>query len=132
MRQKRMHGSDIEKGLNMLGFPFRVIFSFILVMFLILVFLSLVSLGFYYKFNTPINWLGNAWSAWGGLWVVLAVIFIFFRPWWRWSYYWNDYRHRGLDEGISTNIAMHRARMRFASGEISEKEYKNIINNLKN
>ncbi len=114
--------------------PFRMVFSFLWVMFFVLVFLSMIALVLNYIIGIPISWLGNAWGAWGGIWIFLLILFFFMRPW-GWMYYWkyNDpriWRRQGYGDHFD-GYALYIARKRLAHGEITVEQYRKIVNELK-
>lgn len=104
--------------------PMYIILKLIWVTFLILVILSIIGGVFSYTLRTSVDWLGNAWGAWGGLWIVFVILLVFFRPWGGQRYHnWYGY---GTHED-ARNVA----KMRLANGDITTEEYRKIMNELK-
>ncbi len=115
-------------------FPFRLVVFFII----IYVFIAIVSgIAGYYNLSTgPFVGIivGISWMFWA--FVLIFVLFfalrLFFGGFW-YAYSGmpsrlphGDFRHVDWDK-----MALNRAKMRLASGEISEKEYRNIVKLIK-
>ncbi len=113
-------------------FPFRLVFFFVI----IFVFLAIVSgIAGYYNVSVAL-FVGISWIFW--VFVLLFVLFlvlrVFFGGFWYGGYseiahvndHGNAFHHPDWER-----MALNRAKMRLAAGEISEKEYKNIVKLIK-
>ena len=112
------------------GQPIMVLFSLIWGIFVLLIIVTIISGILAYVIGIAPTWLSSAWAGWGFLWVVVVILFIFsrrhFRPWLCMrGDLWSGKGHE------LENMAIRRAKLRLAEGEISLIEYKKIIKEIR-